>query len=91
VTRRPFRLAATIAVAGMLALPAATLAADPALTAPPATVVAWQEHLAHMRTMGPNLGAHVGDCIGMHGSMAGQLGPNGMMVQGMGAMMGEGR
>jgi hypothetical protein len=69
----------------MLALPGATLAA------PPADVVAWQEHLDHMQAMGPNLGAHVGDCIAMHGSMAGQLGPNGTMVQDMGGMMGMGR
>jgi hypothetical protein len=74
----------------MLALPGATLAGEPAASAPPAAVIAWQEHLDHMQAMGPNPGTHVRDCIAMHGSMAGQLGPNGMMVQGMGAMMGEG-
>ncbi len=72
----------------MIALPGATFAADPAAGAPPAAVVAWQEHLAHMRAMGPNLGAHITDCIEMHGSMDGLLGPNGMMVLGMDGMMG---
>jgi hypothetical protein len=85
VTRRPARLAAGVALAAALALPGASLAAGPAPIAPPADVVTWQEHLDHMRTMGPNLGSHVRDCIAMHGSMAGLLGPNGLMV----AMMGE--
>jgi len=89
VTRRPARLAAALAAAAMLALPGATLAVEP--TAPPATVIAWQEHLDHMRAMGPNLGTHVRACVAMHGSMAGLLGPDGMMVEGMGGMMGEGR
>jgi hypothetical protein len=44
-----------------------------------------------MQAMGPNLGTHVRDCIAMHGSMAGQLGPKGMMAQGTGGMMGEGK
>ncbi len=91
MTRRPARLAAAVALAAVLALPGATLAAEPTPSAPPAPVIAWQEHLEHMRTMGPkgpNLGAHVRDCVAMHGSMAGLLGPNGMMVRGMGNMMG---
>lgn len=88
--RRPTRFATALAVAAMLALPGATLAGEPAASAPPAAVIAWQEHLDHMQAMGPNPGTHVRDCIAMRGSMAGQLGPNGMMVQGMGAMMGEG-
>ncbi len=88
MTRRSARLAAAVALAAMLALPGTSLAAEPAAAAPPADVVAWQEHLDHMRAMGPNLGAHVTDCVAMHGSMAGMLGPNGMMVQGMGTMMG---
>jgi hypothetical protein len=75
----------------MLALPGATLAGEPPASAPPAAVVAWQEHLDHMRAMGPNLGAHVRDCVAMHGSMAGLLGPNGMMVQGKAGMTGEGK
>ena len=40
-----------------------------------------------MRAMGPNLGAHVTDCIATHGSMAGMFGPNGTMVQGMSSTM----
>lgn len=88
MTRRPTRLAAAVALAAMLALPGATLAVEPTPSAPPAPVIAWQEHLDHMRTMDPNLGAHVRGCVAMHGSMAGLLGPNGMMVQGMGGMMG---
>jgi hypothetical protein len=85
VTHRPARIIAAVAVATALALPAATVAARPAMAAPPADVIAWQEHLDHMRAMGPNLGAHVRDCVAKHGSMAGLLGPNGMMV----TMMGE--
>ena len=92
MTPRPARLAAAVALAAVLALPGATLAAEPTPSAPPAPVIAWQKHLEHMRTMGPNLGAHVRDCVrdcvAMHGSMAGLLGPNGMMVRGMGNMMG---
>jgi len=88
VNRRPARLAAALAVAAMLSLPGAMLAVESTPSAPPADVVAWQEHLDHMRAMGPNLGAHVRACVAMHGSMAGLLGPNGMMVQGMGGMMG---
>ena len=89
--RRPTRLGAFLALATMLALPGATLAGEPAGSAPPAAVIAWQEHRDHMRAMGPNLGAHVTDCVSMHGSMAGLLGPNGRMVQGMGGMMSEGK
>ena len=36
--------------------------------------------LAHMRSMGPNLGTHIQECIAVHGSMAQLLGPNGEMV-----------
>ena len=89
MTRRPARLAACVVLVALFALPGATLGADPAAGAPPATVVEWQEHLDPMRAMGPNLGAHITDCIEMHGSMAGLLGPNGMMVQGMAGMMGR--
>lgn len=88
MTRRPARLASALALAAAITLPGVALAAGSAPGAPPASVVAWQEHLAHMRGVGPNLGAHVGDCVAMHGSMAGLLGPDGMMVQGMGGMMG---
>ena len=87
MTRRPASLAAAVALAAVLALPGATLAAEPTPSAPPAPVIAWQEHLEHMRTMGQNLGAHVRDCVAMHGSMAGLMGPNGMMAEGMGGMM----
>ncbi len=88
--RRPTRIAGALAAAALLALPGATLAGEPAGSAPPAAVIAWQEHRDHMQAMGPSLGTHVRDCVEMHGSMAGLLGPNGMMVQGMGGMMGEG-
>lgn len=88
MTRRFTRLAAAAALASALALPATAVAADPSPTAPPPSVVAWQAHLEHMRTMGPNLGAHVADCVALHGSMAGMLGPNGSMVEMMaGGMM----
>ena len=89
--RRPTRFASALAVAAMLTLPGATLAEEAAASAPPAAVLAWQEHLDDMRALGPNLGAHVTDCVSMHGSMADLLGPNGRMVQGMAAMMGEGK
>lgn len=82
------RLAAVAALGATLALPAATAAADPALTAPPVDVQSWQAHLQMMRSMDPNLGAHVRGCIEMHGSLASQLGPNGAMLEMMGAMMG---
>jgi hypothetical protein len=88
--RRPARLAAALAAAALLALPGATLAGEPAGSAAPAAVIAWQEHRDNMQTMGPNTGAHVRDCVEMHGSVAGQLGPKGMMVHGMGDMTGEG-
>jgi len=87
MTRPAARLAAAVALAAVLALPGAALAVEPTSSAPPAPTIAWHEHLDHMRAMGPNLGAHVRDCVAMHGSMAGLMGPNGMMVQGMGGMM----
>lgn len=76
------RFALVAAVVTALALPTAAFAADPA---PPAPVVFWQTHLAQMQAMSGPLGAHVKDCVAMHGSMAGQFGPNGAMV----SMMGE--
>lgn len=76
------RLAGTVAPVGMLVLPNTTLAA-----VPPATVVTWQQHLAHMRAMGPNVGAHVTTCVALDDSMAG-LGPDGMIVE-MAGMTGE--
>jgi hypothetical protein len=82
---RPTRLAGAIALAASLALPTMALAASP--TAPPASVTAWQAHLDHMRAMGLTLGAHVKECVAMHGSMAGMMGPNGMMVEGMSGML----
>lgn len=77
---RTTRLACAAGLIAALALPGAALAADPG--APPAPVVAWQTHLAYLQAMGPNLGAHVTDCIATHGSMAGLFGPNGAMVEG---------
>lgn len=85
---RPARLATAVALAGLLVLPNAATAGEPPSSAPPAAVVTWQQHLDHMQTMGPNLGDHVRDCVAMHGSMAGMIGPNGMMVGGMADMMG---
>ena len=78
---RVIRLALALAAAGALALPASALAAGR-----PADVVTWQAHLAHMRSMGPNLGAHITECVAMHGSMARLLGPNGEMVDAVTAM-----
>ena len=86
-TRSVARLVASAALVGSLALPGAAFAADPAPTAPPTEVQAWQAHLTSMRAMGPNLGAHVTDCIATHGSIAGMFGPNGTMVQGMSSTM----
>jgi len=81
-----------LALALAAAVPAAAVAASPEPGAPPADVQDWQEHLDHMRAMGSDPGSHISDCVAMHGSMAGLLGPNGMMVQGMAGMMGgEGR
>lgn len=74
------RCAATAALAAALILPASALAADPSPSAPPPTVVDWQIHLDHMRSMGGPLGLHISACEAQHGSMAGMLGPNGSMV-----------
>jgi hypothetical protein len=86
---RRAHLATAVALAGALVMPGAVLAAKPDADAPPAPVVTWQKHLEHMRDMGPNLGSHVRDCVAKHGSMAGMMGPNGMMVERMAGMMGE--
>ena len=85
------RLATAIALTGILMLPNVAMAGKPPSNAPPAPVVTWQQHLDDMRAMGPNLGAHVRDSVAMHGSMAGMMGPNGMMAEGMAAMMTESR
>ncbi len=85
--RTLMRLVATAALASALALPRAVVAADPGSATPPVDVQAWLAHLASMRAMGPNVGAHVTDCVAMHGSLAGMFGPNGMMVEGMSSMM----
>lgn len=77
---RRSRLALIVATAATLALPGAVAAAAPTPSAPPAAVVAWQTHLAHMQAMPGTFGAHVREHISMHGSMAGHLGPNGGMV-----------
>ena len=74
------RFALLLATATALALPGAAIAAEPAPTAPPAPVVAWQTHLAHMQAMPGTFGAHVREHIATHGSMAGHFGPNGGMV-----------
>jgi hypothetical protein len=80
---RRSRLALIVAVATTLALPVAVIAAEPG---PPPPVVAWQTHLAHVQAMEGPLGSLVKDCIAMHGSMAGQLGPNDAMVEMMEGM-----
>ncbi|HSG87212.1 MAG TPA: hypothetical protein VLA23_12815 [Candidatus Limnocylindrales bacterium] len=82
MSARITRTALTLALLLNVVVPGAVLAADP--TAPPADVVEWQQHLEDMRSMGPNLGAHVADCVASHGSVAGLFGPNGAMVQGHG-------
>ena len=74
------RFALLLATATALALPGAAVAAELAPSAPPAPVVAWQTHLAHMQAMPGTFGAHVREHIAMHGSMAGHFGPNGGMV-----------
>lgn len=81
------RLASAAVIAAALALPGAAFAADPEPVAPPAAVADWQAHLDHMRSMDGNLGSHVSGCVEMHGSMAGQLGPDGSMVEMMGGGM----
>jgi hypothetical protein len=83
---RVTRLRAMIAFVSMLAMPGSALAADPGATGPPADVASWQAHLARMAAMPVTVGSHAGDCIAAHGSMAGQLGPDGAMAE----MMAEG-
>lgn len=78
------RLALVVVAATAFALPVAAIAAEPG---PPAAVAAWGTHMAHMQSMDAPLGSHVEDCIATHGSMAGQFGPNGAMVEMMGEMM----
>lgn len=89
------RLATAIALTAVLVLPSVAMAGEPPTSTPPGSVMMWQQHLDHMRAIGPNLGAHVRDCVAMHGSMAGMMGPNGMMAEGMAegmaAMMAESR
>lgn len=85
---RVTRLTAMIAFVTVLTMPGSALAADPAATGRPTDVARWQAHLAHMAAMPGTVGSHVGDCIAAHGSMAGQLGPNGTMTEMMaGGMM----
>jgi hypothetical protein len=82
------RFAVLLAAAAALSLPGAAVAASPAPPAtPPIAVVDWQTHLAHMQAMEGPLGLHVADCVAMHGSAAGLLGPNGSMVEMMGEMV----
>lgn len=82
------RLAAALALGAVLAAPTVAAATDPAPIAPPDAVQAWQAHPAMMQTMGPDLRAHLRECIEMHGSLADQLGPNGSMLDMMASMMG---
>ncbi len=89
VSRSPRIVAAGIALALAIGVPGGVAASSPDPVAPPASVEAWQEMRDHMLTMhGPGLGSHVGECVAIHGSMAGLLGPNGAMVEEMGGMMG---
>lgn len=84
----PRRITLVLAAAAALALPGAAVAAGPNPVAPPAPVVEWQTHLAHMRAMDVNLGTHlVETCIAQHGSLAQTLGPNRSMVPMMGEMV----
>jgi hypothetical protein len=82
------RITLVLAAAAALALPGAAIAVGPTAVAPPAPVVEWQTHVAHMRAMDVNLGTHlVETCIAQHGSLAQMLGPNGSMVLMMGEMV----
>jgi TRAP-type C4-dicarboxylate transport system substrate-binding protein len=82
------RFVSATVITAALVFPGSALAADPTPAGPPAAVSEWQVHLEHMRSMAGNLGTHVSGCVEMHGSMAGQLGPNGSMVEMMaGGMM----
>lgn len=82
------RLATLAAIAAALAIPGSAVAADPSPAAPPPPAIEWQAHRDDMRSMSGKLRVHVRDCIEMHGSMAGRLGPNGSMVEMMdGGMM----
>lgn len=78
-------LGPSLAVAAALLVPGVVAAADP--VAPPAPVVDWQIHLAHMQAMPGAFGGHISECVGLHGSAAGLLGPNGRMVDMMGEMV----
>jgi hypothetical protein len=86
-TRSVARLVGAAALASALILPGTVVAADPAPQAPSAYFQAWQEQLAQMRATGSNLSAHVTDCIAMHGSTAGMLGPNGTVAGRTSGMM----
>ena len=85
-TRSVARLVGAAALAGALILPGTVVAADPVPQAPSAYFQASQEQLAQMRATGANLSAHVTDCVAMHGSTAGMLGPNGMVAGGTSGM-----
>jgi hypothetical protein len=84
MTSRITRTAAAAALGFALAIPGTAVAGDP-----PEKVADWQAHLAFMREMGPNFGQHIQECIDMHGSMAGLLGPNGAMTSMMAGHMGD--
>jgi hypothetical protein len=84
---RPQRPALILAAAAALLVPGAAVAGGSDPVAPPAPVVDWQTHLAHMQAMPAPFGAHIADCVAMHGSLAGKLGPNGVMVEMMGEMV----
>ena len=86
-TRSVARLVGAAALAGALVLPGTVVAADPVPQAPSAYFQAWQEQLAQMRASGSNLSAHVTDCVAMHGSTAGMLGPHGTLAGGTSGMM----
>lgn len=84
----PRRATLVLAAAAALTLPGVAAAAGPSPVAPPAPVVDWQTHLAHMRAMDASLGTHlVETCLARHGSLAQMLGPNGSMVLMMGEMV----
>lgn len=80
-------LALALAAAIAASVPGIAIAAPPEPVAPPAPVVAWQEHLDLMRAMHGNLGAHlVTTVIEQHGSLARTFGPSGAMVEMTGGM-----
>lgn len=84
MTTRIARTAFAAVLGLTLAIPGTALAGGP-----PENVTDWQAHRDFIKAMGSNFGQHIQECIDMHGSMAGLLGPNGEMTSMMAAMGGS--